>query len=464
MLVQSWPPGAQPAAGPDRAEVHATPIPSPSVLEQALVVLTTFVFIHEIPNGWFIDRSALSGSYSNPLLVLTELALTGLAFARVAGYLNLLIQTYRLRPGIYLFSFLAACSVFWSSNPGETLKGAIVFVAVTLYASYLVIRFSLEEILRLLGLMFVLSAVVNIAFTVAFPALAFDVDGNMTGVLVQKNILGYVAVLALPVLLLASREWPTGRLLFYPAILAHIGLLIASQSKTMLLACGASTLAVYFYQGFRSERTLPGAVFVGLAGSGVATVAFATANIRLLADWLDKDITLTGRLPLWRDLLVVARERPLLGHGYRATFDGWFSPVHEVWIANPWNPSHAHNALLQIWLEVGLVGVVIFLIVYVRTIVGAVTVAMHETGAVAIWPLIFMTTTLSISITESGMTSEAMGWTMFVVASLSVAGQLDYRRRTTVPAPPSHLGPEPGHVTVDDDPPENLRLILPPRR
>ena len=44
-----------------------------------------------------------------------------------------------------------------------------IFIAVTLFASYLVLRFSLDQIIRLLAVMWSLSAVLNLGFVLAFP-------------------------------------------------------------------------------------------------------------------------------------------------------------------------------------------------------------------------------------------------------------------------------------------------------
>ncbi|MDH3680435.1 MAG: O-antigen ligase family protein [Acidimicrobiia bacterium] len=407
--------------------MQARPVPLPGLTERVLVVVALFIFNHETPNAWFVNRADVTDP-SNPVLIVAELSLVGIAFARVAGYLNLLIRTFELEPGVYIFAAMTAASLFWSADPGETMNGAIVFIAVTLYASYLVIRFSLDQIIRLLAVMFTLSAVINLAFIVAFPQYGIDVDGQLTGVFGQKNALGYIAALAVPTLIIAGRAWSGGRLIFYPSILIHVGLLIGSESKTMLVATAVPTISIFFYQAFRARRTLPGAVLLGLVGSSVFTLAFATANIGLLAQWLDKDVTLTGRIPLWESLLSVAWERPLLGHGYRATFGGFFSPIHEVWIQNQWNPSHAHNALLQISLEIGLIGAAVYLFVYLRAVTRAIRIAAVVPGAVGLWPLVFLTTTLLVSITESGMTSELLGWTMLVVAVLSISGQLRHRR------------------------------------
>ena len=86
----------------------------------------------------------------------------------------------------------------------------MVLVTVTFFASYLVTRFSLDQIIRLLAVMFVISAVVNTAFIVAFPQFGIDSAGRFTGVFAQKNALGYVAALAIPTLLIAGKAYHQG--------------------------------------------------------------------------------------------------------------------------------------------------------------------------------------------------------------------------------------------------------------
>ncbi|MDH3679846.1 MAG: O-antigen ligase family protein [Acidimicrobiia bacterium] len=399
----------------------------PGLTERALTVLTTFVFLHQIPNVWLQTRAETVADTSNPLLVVVMLALIGLAFARVAGSVDHLITMFRLETTLYLFAGLTFASTFWSADPAATMRRSIVFVAVTLFGSYLVMRFSLDQIIRLLAAMFVLSAAVNLFFVLGLPQYGLDAAGRWTGVFSQKNALGYTAALGLPTLVVAARAWRPGRLVFYPTAAAQIALLLGSESKTMLVAALGPTCLMAVYHLFRSRKTLRGAVMLSLGGSAVFTLAFATANIGLLARWLDKDVTLTGRVPLWENLIPIALERPLLGHGFGATFAGYFSPIHEVWIQNLWNPSHAHNALLQIWLEMGMIAVVLFLILYTRALTRAIKIVAIVPGTVGLWPLALLTTTLLVSITESGMSAEPMGWMMFVVAVLSVSLHLMYR-------------------------------------
>jgi exopolysaccharide production protein ExoQ len=417
-----------PDTGLRTAARRLAPLTLPGVTERVLVVVTSFIFVHEIPNSWVRDRYIRETDFSNPWLVGVELALIAFAFARVAGSVDHLISMVRAEPMLYLYAGLAFASTFWSADPALTFRRALIFVAVTLYASYLVIRFSLDQIIRLLAVMSVLSLVVNTVFIVALPRYGIDAGGQYQGVFFQKNSLGYVTALGIPVLLLAGRAYAPLRLVFYAAAAGQAVLLWGSRSKTMLVGAAVTTVLMVVYQAFRSRKTLRGAVLLSLIGSGTFTVAFATANIALLARWLDKDISLTGRVPLWENLIAVAWESPIFGHGYGATFSGFFSPIHEVWIQNRWNPSHAHNALLQIWLEIGVFGVVLYVLIFFRAVLGAIRIVAIVPGPVGLWPLTFLTTTMLISITETGVGSEPLGWMMFMVAVLCTSLHLRHRR------------------------------------
>lgn len=415
------------ASQPARRVVAIT---QPGITEKALVVLTAFIFVHEIPSSWLRDRAALESDYSNPLLVAMELGLIAVSFARVAGSIDLLITMVRAEPVLYGYALLTFASIFWSADPSLSLRRATIFLAVTLYGSYLVMRFSLDQILRLLAAMALLSLAINLFFVFALPRYGVDANGNWLGVFIQKNSLGYVATLSIPTLLVSARTYPPLRWVFYAGAAGHVALLLGSQSKTMLMATLVTLVSMIVYKAFRSRKTLRGAVILSMVGSSTFAVAFATANIALLARWLDKDITLTGRIPLWENLLPIALQKPFLGHGFGATFNGFFSPVHEVWIQNRWNPSHAHNALLQIWLEIGILGVLLYLVIYLRSIRNATRIVAIVPGPIGLWPLTFFTTVLMMSITETGVGSEPLGWMMFMVAVLSTS--LHLRHRTSL--------------------------------
>jgi O-antigen ligase len=401
--------------------------PMPGFVEQLLVVLTTFVLYHQTPNAWFIQPSDVDFEFSNPLAAAAQLGLMVLAILRVLGGIDLFVNLIRIDVAVFAFAGLALTSIFWSADPEESLRRGVMFVAVTLFASYLVIRFPLERIMTLLAWMFVLSALVNVAWIVAFPGIAIDSLGRLNGIFIQKNALGYINALAVPTSLLAGIQNRSVRWIFFGSAAVHAALLVGSESKTMLVAGLATVGLLPVFHLFRGRKTVRGAVLVSLCGSGVFAIAFSTASIGILARWLDKDVTLTGRVPLWHGLVELAMERPIIGHGWTAVFGGYFSPVHEAIIQSNWSASDAHNAVLQIWLELGVVGVALFVWIYGRAVLRAIRIVAIVPGAVGLWPLATLTIALLVSLTESGMQSDNLGWTMYVVAVLSVGAHLKYR-------------------------------------
>ena len=386
-----------------------------------------FVFFHQTPNVWFVRSDDLAADFSNPLASGLMVLLIAVAVVRVIGYLNLMITLFRLEPAVFLFAGMVAFSVFWSADPGETLRRSVIFVAVTLFAGYLILRFSLHEIVGMFAVMFGVSAVLNLAFIVAFPLYGIASDGLWTGVLTHKNSLGYLSALGIPTLLVAARAYPVVRLLFYSAAGIQALLLVGSDSKTMLAATVLTIVLLLLYNGFRALRTLRGAVILGLMGGSAFMAAFATVNIGPLTTWLGKDISLTGRLPLWESLLPVIGERIWIGHGYSAAFGGWFSPIHEAWLQSLWKPNDAHNAYLQIWLELGVIGLVLYLVTFARGLSRAIKISAIVPGAIGLWPLAVFTNAMLLSVTESGMQSDALGWTVYLVATFSAAAYLKHR-------------------------------------
>jgi len=393
----------------------------PGLVEYLTVWAAVFVLFHGLPMDWFQTRQDALAIDGNLKMVIVQLALMGLGIARVIGSLNWLLRIIRLDVALFGFVAVVFASTFWSVDPGETLRQSIVFITVTLFAGYQVLRFSLAEILQVWAFGFTLSAAINLIFVLALPIYGVSSTGEWDGVFIQKNALGWIALVSVPVLLTAGRGTPRYRWLFYPAAALHLALLLGSQSKTMLLATGGSLGLMVVYRLFRGRRTLRGVAYLALLGGVAVTVTLTVTNIETLTELLDKDVSFTGRIPLWGFLLPLALARPLTGYGYQAAFGGYFSPVHEVWVLENWNPAHAHNELLNLWLQVGAIGVTFYVVALARALPRSVRTVTALPGAVGLWPLVFISSAILVSITESGMSGHPAGWMTFVVAVLSAS-------------------------------------------
>jgi O-antigen ligase len=71
---------------------------------------------------------------------------------------------------------------------------------------------------------------------------------------------------------------------------------------------------------------------------------------------LGRDPTLTDRTELWSDALTLA-DKPILGAGFESFWLGWRREI--LWQKWWWRPTQAHNGYIEIYLNLGIIGVTI---------------------------------------------------------------------------------------------------------
>lgn len=85
---------------------------------------------------------------------------------------------------------------------------------------------------------------------------------------------------------------------------------------------------------------------------GILTVFAGGSTVGVLTSSFGRDATLTGRTEVWAELLPVALQRPILGHGVGGF---WTSTAREVYDIN-----EAHSGYLDVLLNIGFVGLFLF--------------------------------------------------------------------------------------------------------
>ena len=85
----------------------------------------------------------------------------------------------------------------------------------------------------------------------------------------------------------------------------------------------------------------------------------AVASIEIVLEILGRDISLSGRTDIWQGVLEMWKEKPALGYGF---FAAWRSDQLAYVLERTfiWTPS-AHNSYLQCLVDLGIVGLVLFL-------------------------------------------------------------------------------------------------------
>jgi exopolysaccharide production protein ExoQ len=154
---------------------------------------------------------------------------------------------------------------------------------------------------------------------------------------------------------------------------------------------------------FRARRTLYGAIAIAMVvGSGLVTW-FGIVNRPQIAAALGKNSRLTGRTLLWSELVPELHRRPLQGFGFGGYWTGWNGPSADMMKRLGWVAGHSHNAFFQLTLDLGLIGFVLVLAITVRLVIRGARVVRWYTGAIGLFPLLFATLTVLISITEYGI-------------------------------------------------------------
>lgn len=381
----------------------------PPFAEQLFVVAIMLVYSLGIPLDWFSEPSAqqLAGdtnASTGPLPSIVFTLLAGITFMVVLPRIELLVPLVQFNKPLILFTSWIVLSTLWSVDFVTTGRRSLGLLSTVFIAFYLVLRLSRRQLLRLAAISAAISMLVHTGFVLAFPQYGLQgADGLWTGVTSNKNTLGQYAALSLMILLLHGLDHRQSRWWAVPMVGLSAFVLVKTESKTSFAASVLLIGLLGVFVSFRARRTLFGAVAISLTSASVVGFLFGIAALPFITGLLDKDITLTGRTQLWKDVVAELGVRPWLGSGYSAFWNGWQSPAHAIWISNEWTPPSAHNAALDYLLQLGIAGLVLF-ILFLATAVGRGTALIRDVpGWAAMAPLLMVSFMLMFSVTESGV-------------------------------------------------------------
>ena len=373
--------------------------------------------------------------------VVTEivwLAIYGVALVLVATRAPQCLRLAVNNKILLLLVGVAAVSVVWSDSPGATVRNSVALAAITMFGIYLAGRYTVYELLRLLAWALGIAALLSIVFAVALPSygITFDVRGNAwQGVFVQKNILGRVMALSALVFLLLALSGRRYRWLPWAGFGISVALLFLSGSLAPA-ACLVTLVAILpFYAALRSNYNIVIlACIFGIAVAGAVSALILRSSSSLVG-MLGRDMTLTGRTEVWDAVLEMIWQRPLLGYGYGGFWLGWEGGSAQVWLQSGIMAGHAHNGLLNLWLDLGLLGVSVFLLGLLLAFRRAVGWARSTSTADGLWPLAFLTFLLLYNLIETALLSHTDVFWILYVAAVASTSPGDVRVR--VPYSPS---------------------------
>ena len=324
---------------------------------------TIFVFLHP-------DVSTLLGPAW--IEIALWLFLGAITLYRLAqnGEMGAFLSLWRRNWLPALFILLALISTLWSVAPLGTLFGSLELLLAALVASSIGMRLAPERVMDALFWFGALVFILSIALVFGAPPTGTmywaPFDGAWRGLYWHRNhlasIAAFLSIIYLCRMVLAFRDRDASGFLDVILYLFSLVILYFARSAT-----GFIVFIVLHATGFIAwawlqlePRLRRAHYFLILVGSLFVAILLL-ANLDFVFSLFGRDTSMTGRVGLWSHLIELASRRPWLGHGFGAvwTLDSFREEIRQLagW---PSQPLIADNGLLDIYLHLGLVGVVLF--------------------------------------------------------------------------------------------------------
>jgi exopolysaccharide production protein ExoQ len=284
----------------------------------------------------------------------------------------------------------ALASVLWSQAPALTVRRSIALLLTLVFGVYFASRFTRKQQFRLLAWAFAIC----IVFSFVFELLDLNPSEGSPGwygVFDIKNTLGQNMVLAAMVFWFWKRVDPEQKVLATAGFCASVALIVLSLSATAFVVFALLMVLLPYLEWTQRRsrrRAVMGTSFLIAAGTWLLVYCFT--HLYEVTAVLGRDPALTGRVPLWIASAAMALQRPFFGYGFNAFWLPDQTYLPRMWHLLTWMAPQAHNGLLELWLELGLMGVGLFLVVFAYYVTRALQCLRRNADPGAAWPIIFL--------------------------------------------------------------------------
>lgn len=270
---------------------------------------------------------------------------------------------------------LAFASIFWSQNPRHTLVDALNLLLTTLFAVYLYVRYPEEKIVSFLAFSAFIALVLCLITVVAFPSVGIDAlqQNSWRGIFGQRNNCAATCTLFLVVGLHARTRGVVDQLIAASVVLLSLLFIVMSGSRTGFIVAALAFALTYGLRFAVRIQSLDRILFMMVLTIPVALVSYLIAsNFNQVLAAMDKDPTLTQRTIIWAQVVPSIIKHPVLGYGYSAFWAGLNGESSQAVLTTGWMEGQAQDGYLDILLQLGLVGLIPLLALFLRGFVHAI--------------------------------------------------------------------------------------------
>ncbi|MFM6966766.1 MAG: O-antigen ligase family protein [Rhodoluna sp.] len=338
-------------------------------------------------------------------------------------------------------------STFWSAYPFWTALATVSQILTTLFALFLVARFSWRHLLRVFSNVirfilgsslifeFIAAAIVHGPIAPIFknytgdkpPAPAFYwtqghlFDGSrIQGIVGNSNLLAFAGMLGLVAFaveyaIVGTRRWISAISFLASALCVYLAK--SAGISFALVAIGVAAVVSILVEG--KERDIRHRYYRFAWGAAAFGGVFVLLFRAQVFEFFGKSPDMTGRSGIWKIVLKMIGEHPWTGWGWISNWVPGVKPFEGLVVIDRVPYYQAHNAYLDVWMQIGLIGLLLLMTVIVLTFVKAWRLAVRHTSALYLWPVLTFVGLLVWSATESRMLIE-IGWVLLALFAVKV--------------------------------------------
>jgi exopolysaccharide production protein ExoQ len=328
------------------------------------------------------------------------------------NYLSVFIKNIHNNWIVLPFFIFSGLSIFWSIAWEISLYRWLILCSTIMIGGYIGLRYSIQDMIEFLSgfglLILVLSALLIVFFPFVGVMNYYDIQGAWKGLYWHKNHMGLMAtfinILFLFNLINSFHSNKKQLLAWSLPYIFSLLFIFKSDSVaayiTTLFLHGAIMLALVW---LKFRKKIHSSHYLILVMILMVVSIILLTNLDQFFGFFNRNTTLTGRIPMWTYLFdTYFSKRPFWGYGFNAF---WYLPSHRVAMQQaagyPDPIVIADNGFIDILVNTGFIGLILFLIFYFGVWWHSIKNARKAEDVIGFFPLVIMFYTLFANISWS---------------------------------------------------------------
>jgi exopolysaccharide production protein ExoQ len=345
-------------------------------------------------------------------------------------------------------------SMLWSDHPLTTFLASGALTGTAAIALYISQRFTSQQLLSLLAWTLGLCGGFSIFFVIFLPGYGIgtgEFAGQWQGIYAQKNELGRMMALGFLIYLLLFKFSQPRQFRYLVLAGFMLALVYMAQSSTSLVVCLSVPAVLWGTKVAVAPSRHPVRRMLVVVFLSISLVWISVVHFEQITNALDRDEGLTGRATLWGLVVGAIQEQPFLGYGYEAFWRGGGERADEIWKQFGQFLYFSHNGILEVWLALGLLGVIVVVSSFGMLSWRALRLIRWRFDLVTVWPWLLLWYLFVVNMTDDYLLNfHSLSTILFFVVVLGMprdfraatSERLDNELGNHPSLIPSHLLPE----------------------